>query len=186
MWRVETYFLLMLVFCFCTYAAAHAGSSDMTVLMWRHCLNQNMAAAIELRCWGADWGLPSVHTDSLIVLVIKISIVCSRETLRLCLQSWAEQACFHFYLVFIIFLSLASMLTQLANLSFSACEGSKIMFRVIFKVAAAEIKLRRLEGLISCSPSCLYKKKPVVLQGQLVKSLYFIPFWFNRCFLVLK
>uniref|UniRef100_A0A3Q2CYE8 Metaxin n=1 Tax=Cyprinodon variegatus TaxID=28743 RepID=A0A3Q2CYE8_CYPVA len=28
-----------------------------------------MAAAMELRCWGADWGLPSVHTDSLIVLV---------------------------------------------------------------------------------------------------------------------
>ncbi|XP_015252226.1 PREDICTED: metaxin-3 isoform X1 [Cyprinodon variegatus] len=27
-----------------------------------------MAAAMELRCWGADWGLPSVHTDSLIVL----------------------------------------------------------------------------------------------------------------------
>ncbi|XP_017269141.1 metaxin-3 isoform X4 [Kryptolebias marmoratus] len=28
-----------------------------------------MAAAMELRCWGGDWGLPSVHTDSLIVLV---------------------------------------------------------------------------------------------------------------------
>ncbi|XP_024131995.1 metaxin-3 isoform X1 [Oryzias melastigma] len=27
-----------------------------------------MAAAMELRCWGADWGLPSVHTDSLVVL----------------------------------------------------------------------------------------------------------------------
>uniref|UniRef100_A0A3Q0T004 Metaxin n=1 Tax=Amphilophus citrinellus TaxID=61819 RepID=A0A3Q0T004_AMPCI len=27
-----------------------------------------MAAAMELRCWGADWGLPSVHTESLIVL----------------------------------------------------------------------------------------------------------------------
>ncbi|XP_037536396.1 metaxin-3 [Nematolebias whitei] len=27
-----------------------------------------MAAAMELRCWGGDWGLPSVHTDSLIVL----------------------------------------------------------------------------------------------------------------------
>uniref|UniRef100_A0A3Q3ALI6 Metaxin n=2 Tax=Kryptolebias marmoratus TaxID=37003 RepID=A0A3Q3ALI6_KRYMA len=32
-------------------------------------MNQNMAAAMELRCWGGDWGLPSVHTDSLIVLV---------------------------------------------------------------------------------------------------------------------
>lgn len=29
----------------------------------------NMAAAMELRCWGGDWGLPSVHTESLIVLV---------------------------------------------------------------------------------------------------------------------
>lgn len=29
----------------------------------------NMAAAMELKCWGGDWGLPSVHTDSLIVLV---------------------------------------------------------------------------------------------------------------------
>ncbi|XP_041741646.1 metaxin-3-like [Coregonus clupeaformis] len=27
-----------------------------------------MAASMELRCWGGDWGLPSVHTDSLIVL----------------------------------------------------------------------------------------------------------------------
>uniref|UniRef100_A0A3Q2NZE9 Metaxin n=1 Tax=Fundulus heteroclitus TaxID=8078 RepID=A0A3Q2NZE9_FUNHE len=27
-----------------------------------------MAAAMELRCWGGDWGLPSVHTDSLVVL----------------------------------------------------------------------------------------------------------------------
>ncbi|KAI9521553.1 Metaxin-3 [Dissostichus eleginoides] len=27
-----------------------------------------MAAAMELRCWGGDWGLPSVHTESLIVL----------------------------------------------------------------------------------------------------------------------
>ncbi|TNN39494.1 Metaxin-3 [Liparis tanakae] len=26
-----------------------------------------MAAAMELRCWGADWGLPSVHSESLIV-----------------------------------------------------------------------------------------------------------------------
>ncbi|KAM8865021.1 metaxin-3 [Synchiropus picturatus] len=28
----------------------------------------NMAAAMELRCWGGDWGLPSVHTESLVVL----------------------------------------------------------------------------------------------------------------------
>ncbi|KAM7416432.1 hypothetical protein PAMA_018475 [Pampus argenteus] len=27
-----------------------------------------MAAAMELRCWGGGWGLPSVHTESLIVL----------------------------------------------------------------------------------------------------------------------
>ncbi|KAG8012078.1 Metaxin-3 [Nibea albiflora] len=27
-----------------------------------------MAAAMELRCWGGDWGLPSVHAESLIVL----------------------------------------------------------------------------------------------------------------------
>uniref|UniRef100_A0AAZ3RXA5 Metaxin n=1 Tax=Oncorhynchus tshawytscha TaxID=74940 RepID=A0AAZ3RXA5_ONCTS len=27
-----------------------------------------MAATMELRCWGGDWGLPSVHTESLIVL----------------------------------------------------------------------------------------------------------------------
>ncbi|KAM9391374.1 metaxin-3 isoform 1-T1 [Pholidichthys leucotaenia] len=27
-----------------------------------------MATAMELRCWGGDWGLPSVHTESLIVL----------------------------------------------------------------------------------------------------------------------
>ncbi|XP_061762349.1 metaxin-3 isoform X1 [Nerophis ophidion] len=27
-----------------------------------------MAAAMELRCWGGDWGLPSVHNDSLVVL----------------------------------------------------------------------------------------------------------------------
>ncbi|XP_067375962.1 metaxin-3 isoform X1 [Channa argus] len=27
-----------------------------------------MAAAMELRCWGGDWGLPSVHTECLIVL----------------------------------------------------------------------------------------------------------------------
>uniref|UniRef100_A0A8D3DWR1 Metaxin n=1 Tax=Scophthalmus maximus TaxID=52904 RepID=A0A8D3DWR1_SCOMX len=27
-----------------------------------------MAAAMELRCWGGDWGLPSVHTESLVVL----------------------------------------------------------------------------------------------------------------------
>ncbi|XP_043963750.1 metaxin-3 isoform X2 [Gambusia affinis] len=27
-----------------------------------------MAAAMELRCWGGDWGLPSVHTDCLVVL----------------------------------------------------------------------------------------------------------------------
>ncbi|XP_056275864.1 metaxin-3 isoform X2 [Pseudoliparis swirei] len=26
-----------------------------------------MAAPMELRCWGADWGLPSVHSESLIV-----------------------------------------------------------------------------------------------------------------------
>uniref|UniRef100_A0A674BG30 Metaxin 3 n=1 Tax=Salmo trutta TaxID=8032 RepID=A0A674BG30_SALTR len=26
-----------------------------------------MAASMELRCWGGDWGLPSVHTESLIV-----------------------------------------------------------------------------------------------------------------------
>uniref|UniRef100_A0A8C3ASY2 Metaxin 3 n=1 Tax=Cyclopterus lumpus TaxID=8103 RepID=A0A8C3ASY2_CYCLU len=26
-----------------------------------------MAAAMELRCWGGDWGLPSVHSESLIV-----------------------------------------------------------------------------------------------------------------------
>ncbi|XP_074527436.1 metaxin-3 isoform X1 [Halichoeres trimaculatus] len=31
-------------------------------------MNENMAAAMELRCWGGDWGLPSVHTESLIVL----------------------------------------------------------------------------------------------------------------------
>ncbi|CAJ1068875.1 metaxin-3 isoform X2 [Xyrichtys novacula] len=31
-------------------------------------MNGNMAAAMELRCWGGDWGLPSVHTESLIVL----------------------------------------------------------------------------------------------------------------------
>ncbi|XP_044052701.1 metaxin-3 isoform X4 [Siniperca chuatsi] len=31
-------------------------------------MSQNMAAAMELRCWGGDWGLPSVHTESLIVL----------------------------------------------------------------------------------------------------------------------
>ncbi|AWP06976.1 putative metaxin-3 [Scophthalmus maximus] len=29
---------------------------------------KNMAAAMELRCWGGDWGLPSVHTESLVVL----------------------------------------------------------------------------------------------------------------------
>ncbi|XP_019722542.1 metaxin-3 isoform X1 [Hippocampus comes] len=27
-----------------------------------------MAAAMELRCWGGDWGLPSVHNESLVVL----------------------------------------------------------------------------------------------------------------------
>ncbi|KAJ8285494.1 hypothetical protein GJAV_G00027430 [Gymnothorax javanicus] len=27
-----------------------------------------MATAMELSCWGGDWGLPSVHTDSLVVL----------------------------------------------------------------------------------------------------------------------
>ncbi|KAM6931138.1 metaxin-3 isoform 3-T3 [Xenentodon cancila] len=27
-----------------------------------------MAAAMELRCWGGGWGLPSVHTESLVVL----------------------------------------------------------------------------------------------------------------------
>ncbi|XP_061527723.1 metaxin-3 isoform X1 [Phycodurus eques] len=27
-----------------------------------------MAAAMELRCWGGDWGLPSVHSESLVVL----------------------------------------------------------------------------------------------------------------------
>ncbi|XP_028314381.1 metaxin-3 isoform X1 [Gouania willdenowi] len=27
-----------------------------------------MAAALELRCWGGDWGLPSVHSESLVVL----------------------------------------------------------------------------------------------------------------------
>ncbi|XP_062308066.1 metaxin-3 isoform X1 [Osmerus eperlanus] len=27
-----------------------------------------MATSMELRCWGGDWGLPSVHTESLIVL----------------------------------------------------------------------------------------------------------------------
>ncbi|XP_029366489.1 metaxin-3 isoform X1 [Echeneis naucrates] len=27
-----------------------------------------MAAAMELRCWGGDWGLPSVHSECLIVL----------------------------------------------------------------------------------------------------------------------
>ncbi|KAM4616767.1 metaxin-3 isoform 1-T1 [Polymixia lowei] len=27
-----------------------------------------MAASMEVRCWGGDWGLPSVHTESLIVL----------------------------------------------------------------------------------------------------------------------
>ncbi|CAG5922635.1 unnamed protein product [Menidia menidia] len=31
-------------------------------------MNQIMAAAMELRCWGGDWGLPSVHTESLIIL----------------------------------------------------------------------------------------------------------------------
>ncbi|XP_068167356.1 metaxin-3 isoform X2 [Antennarius striatus] len=31
-------------------------------------MNQNMAAAMELRCWGGDWGLPSVHAESLVVL----------------------------------------------------------------------------------------------------------------------
>lgn len=36
-------------------------------------MNQNMAAAMELRCWGGDWGLPSVHTESLIVLVTSAS-----------------------------------------------------------------------------------------------------------------
>ncbi|KAM8887015.1 metaxin-3 isoform 3-T3 [Spinachia spinachia] len=30
-------------------------------------MDQNMAAAMELRCWGGDWGLPSVHCESLIV-----------------------------------------------------------------------------------------------------------------------
>ncbi|CAG07860.1 unnamed protein product, partial [Tetraodon nigroviridis] len=28
-----------------------------------------MAAAMELRCWGGGWGLPSVHAESLVVLV---------------------------------------------------------------------------------------------------------------------
>ncbi|XP_061672724.1 metaxin-3 isoform X1 [Syngnathoides biaculeatus] len=27
-----------------------------------------MAAAMQLRCWGGDWGLPSVHNESLVVL----------------------------------------------------------------------------------------------------------------------
>lgn len=31
--------------------------------------NGNMAAAMELRCWGGGWGLPSVHAESLVVLV---------------------------------------------------------------------------------------------------------------------
>ncbi|KAM3838333.1 metaxin-3-like [Diretmus argenteus] len=31
-------------------------------------MNQNMATPMELRCWGGDWGLPSVHNESLIVL----------------------------------------------------------------------------------------------------------------------
>uniref|UniRef100_A0A672HUZ8 Metaxin n=1 Tax=Salarias fasciatus TaxID=181472 RepID=A0A672HUZ8_SALFA len=31
-------------------------------------VGSNMAAAMELRCWGGDWGLPSVHTESLVVL----------------------------------------------------------------------------------------------------------------------
>lgn len=37
-------------------------------------MNENMAAAVELRCWGGDWGLPSVHTESLIVLVTFIVV----------------------------------------------------------------------------------------------------------------
>lgn len=46
---------------------------------------------MELRCWGADWGLPSVHTDSLVVLV-RLSprqSDCSRP-----LQGCASEACF--------------------------------------------------------------------------------------------
>jgi len=37
-----------------------------------------MAAAMELRCWGADWGLPSVHSESLIVQVTG-SPACGRD-----------------------------------------------------------------------------------------------------------
>uniref|UniRef100_A0A3Q3J9N1 Metaxin n=1 Tax=Monopterus albus TaxID=43700 RepID=A0A3Q3J9N1_MONAL len=39
-----------------------------------------MAAAMELRCWGGDWGLPSVHTESLIVLV-PLSHVCKNTAI---------------------------------------------------------------------------------------------------------
>ena len=28
-----------------------------------------MAAPLELSCWGGGWGLPSVHSDSLVVMV---------------------------------------------------------------------------------------------------------------------
>lgn len=55
-------------FVYRTPAAAARAGSDMTAVTSLG-MNQNMAAAMELRCWGGDWGLPSVHTDSLIVLV---------------------------------------------------------------------------------------------------------------------
>ncbi|XP_039614308.1 metaxin-3 [Polypterus senegalus] len=51
---------------------------------------KNMAAPMELRCWGAGWGLPSVHTETLIVLAyakfsgadLKIHVVdCTWKTL---------------------------------------------------------------------------------------------------------
>lgn len=45
-------------------------------------MNQNMAAAMELRCWGGDWGLPSVHSESLVVLV-KSSSPSNKEKIRL-------------------------------------------------------------------------------------------------------
>lgn len=45
-------------------SSAH-GPADVT----SSSMNENMAASMELRCWGGGWGLPSVHAESLVVLV---------------------------------------------------------------------------------------------------------------------
>ncbi|XP_016093765.1 metaxin-3-like [Sinocyclocheilus grahami] len=41
---------------------------DRLLLLLLLLLHTNMAEPMELLCWGGDWDLPSVHTDSLIVL----------------------------------------------------------------------------------------------------------------------